>query len=513
MEVKVGEGETDPEIIAAKEKIAVLIEELKEEQKEQGNQKDLGETQIREEHQKELDKEYQEIVARVEKTADTPADDKQKDEVNEAQTDPVEVNKTKDKVAPENNNTKIPNKNDVTPDLPTAGEIVAVGFSAEEVAVIEVNDKDVAQNSIFSWFHRRNNPQQGNNGANNPPTGNGNNNPPAGNAAPQRQSAPAPRRPSRKDAEKKFDEWLGTESGLNKVIGKTLFKKNTGWFGSGWTVYTVYDNEVTEEQRRKEGKLDDKGKITPYLYSFKLFIREKNGTLQIGYRTPNNKKFDEAYINGIIGQLESMGITHVNFPLGMPDAEKGLWRKALAEKGMIPVGIGLDRSKMTGMLEAGKPPKLSDEKYALFKFRLGTQAQKNNRKKHKRVDDSEQSYIDGLINSYHYRSFTDGYAICLKSKIKGMLRKQNPDTGAVDKIAAFRTLRVLFDAYNDVAPKSDYVHDIPGRPLLSSDKLTMSEKQALQNAGLGGSVDKMTTQQIEQVFDILYQCYLSTHFA
>ena len=506
MEVRAGESETDEEIIAAKERISALIEELKAEQKAQGEQKDLGETQIREEHQKELDKEYQEIIADGGKTHDEQQTENTVSEKTELNTEEkADAQNPNDKKNAENNSVAKPDKNDITPDLPTAGEIGVVGFSEEETAVIDIDDKDVAQNSIFSWFHRRNN--NNNNQPAQQPAGNGNNQTPNTPPAPQGQNAPAPhrrRRVRRADVEEKFDEWLGTSKGLNKVLGKTLFKKHSGWFGTGWTVYTVYDGEVTDEQRRKEGKVDDKGKISPYLYSFKLFIREKNGTIQIGYRTPNNKKLDEAYINGIIGQLESLGITHVNFPMGMPDAEKGLWRKALAEKGMIPVGIGLDRSKMTGMLEAGKPPKLSDEKYALFKFRLGTQAQKNNRQKHKRLDDSEQSYIDGLINSYHYRSFTNGYAETLKPKIKTILRTSNPDTGAVDKIAAFRTLRILFDAYNDVAPKSNYFHDVAGRPLLSSDKLSMAEKQALQNAGLGGSVDKMSTQQLKQVFDILY---------
>ncbi|MBQ9271015.1 MAG: hypothetical protein IJ218_01955 [Alphaproteobacteria bacterium] len=308
------------------------------------------------------------------------------------------------------------------------------------------------------------------------------------------QMPPAPENPkiSIKKIEKGFEDWL--ENDIKKIKGVSYYKRHTGWFGHGWTEYIVYDNE-DKDNRKKDGMKQKDGSVK-YTYSFKLFLKQdKDGNLHFAYRTPNHRKMDEAMIGDIIGKLKSLGYTHINFPSGVPNAEKGMWRKAMGENGIVPIGMGLNRSKAEGMLKAAKE-KLSTEAYAEYQYKLGLQMNRYNLQKGKPVDESEQAFIDGLINSHRYAAFTNAYSLVYKSKIKGLLRDKNAETGAVDKTAAYRTLRKVFDVY-----KSAQEH---GGSLLNAEGLTDKEKRDIKQLGLDGSVEKLTAQQMDKLYDVLY---------
>ena len=97
----------------------------------------------------------------------------------------------------------------------------------------------------------------------------------------------------------------------------------------------------------------------------------------------------------MVGQFKDLGIKRVRFPDGLQDAEKKLWRIALAENGIVPVGMGLDKAKAEGMLKAAKE-KLSAEAYIQYRYKLALQMEKDNLKKGKTVSPSEQDFIDSI---------------------------------------------------------------------------------------------------------------------
>ncbi|MBR1756764.1 MAG: hypothetical protein IJ738_05640 [Alphaproteobacteria bacterium] len=318
-----------------------------------------------------------------------------------------------------------------------------------------------------------------------------------GQSAPQvpaPQTPPPPENPkiSMKKIEQGFEDWL--ENDIKKVKGSSYFKRHTGWFGHGWTEYIIYDNE-DPDNRKKDGMKQKDGSVK-YTYSFKLFLKQdKDGNLHFAYRTPNHRKMDEAMIGDIVGKLKALGYTHINFPSGVPNAEKAMWRKAMAENGIVPIGMGLNRAKAEGMLKAAKE-KLSTEAYAEYQYKLGLQMNRHNQEKGKSVDESEQAFIDGLINTHKYAAFTNAYTLVFKNKIKTLLREKNAETGAVDKTAAYRTLRKVFDVY-----KSAMEH---GGSLMNADGLTDKEKQDIKQLGLDGSVEKLSTQQMDKLYDVLF---------
>lgn len=294
-------------------------------------------------------------------------------------------------------------------------------------------------------------------------------------------------------AEKAIESFL--EGGLKKTAASSYFKERSGFFKSGWTEYIVYDKE--DEKNRDKDAIKDKDGNVKYTYNFKLFVRVDDGRLRFAYRTPYNKKIDDSVVNGMVGQFRSLGITNVRFPNGLPDAEKKLWRIALAENGIVPIGMGLDRAKAEGMLKAAKE-KLSSEEYKKFRYRLAVQMDEDNKKKGKVLPPSERDYIAGLINSHKYLSFSEGYG----ERLKGMLRNRldasdvNHEDGAVQKVGAYLAMRRLFDAYHET------VDDVS---MMSSTKLTSEEKRKMQLAGLTGPASDFSPAQMAKLYEIMLE--------
>lgn len=301
-------------------------------------------------------------------------------------------------------------------------------------------------------------------------------------------------------AEKAFEEWIGTEKGLNKRKGLSYYKRHTGFFGKGWAEFIVYPSE-DKDNLRDDGRRDKDDRHAKWNYAFKLFVRvDENGKLNLAYRTPNSKRMDEDIIGGIAGQLKDFGYKSVNFPNGIPDQEKGMWRKCLAEKGIVPLGIGLDRSKAEGMLKAAKE-KLSAEEFSDFKYRLGKQMDKRNKDKGKVVDASEQAFIDGLLNSHKYAAFTDGYALGIKGEMKKILRSKDPMEGAIKKIAAFKALSLLFEIYQDNVERGINFADNP-KLTLGHHPLSSEEKEFLRSFA---NPQKMSVPDMNSLYLFLHK--------
>ncbi len=310
---------------------------------------------------------------------------------------------------------------------------------------------------------------------------------PAGPAAP----VPAPAK--KKDPIEVFEKFI--KEGLGKEKRLSYWKTSTSWFGKGWTEFIIYDTE-DKDNRQKDGKKTKDGTVK-YTYSLKLFLNvDSNGVLHFAYRVPNHKKIDETALGGIVGQLKDLGYTAITFPAGMPkDDEKGMWRKAMGEKGIVPIGMSLDKSKAEGMLKAAKE-KLSAEDYANYQYRLAKQMNKYNQSKGKVVSTSEQAFIDGLINTHRYSAFINAHNDVLKSYMKELLRKPNKQTGTSDKIAVYRTLHKLFGVYKTALDS--------GGNILNATGLTPEEKRQL-NVFSNIPVNKLNGQQMKRIFDILYE--------
>ena len=297
-------------------------------------------------------------------------------------------------------------------------------------------------------------------------------------------------------SEEKFEKFL--EEGLAKRRNLSYFKTHTGLFGTGWTEYVIYDTE--DKKNRKNDGIEDKNGNVKYTYNFKLFIREnKNGGIDFGYRTPNHKPLNEDIVGGIVGQLKDLGFTHVNFPSNIPDKEKGIWRKALAEKGLVPLGMSLDRAKAEGMIKAAKE-KLSSEAFSKYKYRLALQMKKHNESKGKKVDKSEQDFIEGLLLAHKYETFSNGYSEVLKGKITRLVhpkQSEEKEDGALFKIAAMSTLRRLFDAFKE---------GVETGGILNSGVLTDKEKVIIgENPSLTGNPSKFTGSQLAELYDIMFK--------
>lgn len=303
------------------------------------------------------------------------------------------------------------------------------------------------------------------------------------------------------------------EKGWGKKSKLSYFKEHTGWFGSGWTVYTFYDTE-DPDNRKKDG-MEQKDKSVKYTYSFKLFLRMENDGVHFSYRTPNHRKIDQDYISDIVAKLGDLGYTHINFPAGLTNAEKGMWRKAMAENNIVPLNLGLNVKHANTMIEDMKKTEKYDAKtIAEYGLNLANEMKRADEKDHKIPNQARRIFIDGLINTHRYFAFTNAYNEVLKTRVENMLRQPNPQTGSPDKFAAYLTLRKVFDVYKYALENGNSLLNVPEKIKVVTDAnsgaaetitlLTAEEKRQIRDMGLGGDVQKMSYQQMDQLFSILY---------
>lgn len=292
--------------------------------------------------------------------------------------------------------------------------------------------------------------------------------------------------------DEKMKEMLGI-GGLNKIEGNTYIRK--GLFHSSWIEYVVYDKL---DAYKVDGNRNSKGEAQ-FTYAYKLFVSvDDDGNFTFSYRRNNGAKIDQL-VNAMVGKFQDMGITHVNFPEGLPDDEKGLWRKALAEKGIVYKGMGIDVNKAKGMIDDAKKKDMPSEKLVEFKYRIALQMKENNERKHKTPGQDEEIYIDGLINTYLYRAFTDGYSLSMKGVLTKILREDDHETGAIKKIAAYYALRHVFDVYKE-ALSIGGIENIDPR---TSEFLTQEQKREMISKGLVGHVENFKPSQIVEMYNIL----------
>ena len=304
--------------------------------------------------------------------------------------------------------------------------------------------------------------------------------------------------PSLKEAEKIMEELLEGK-GLNKKRNVTYFKK--GFFHSKWTEYVVYDNRNDEEH---DGRRDKNGEAK-FTYAFKLFVSvDDNGQLTFSYRF--NKGDKKALINAMAGKFADMGFTHINFPAGLPDDEKGLWRTALGEKGIVWVGMKLDVDKAEAMIKAAKDKHMAEDKLALYKYRLAQQMQDNSAKKGKKMSWQEATFAEDLKSGYLgkswlYSPFARCYGDHLYTMLDNKLSEVDNERGAVKKVAACNAMYKMWKLYCEAVSAGGF-ENVDYNKM----KITSGEKEqilALTPLALYPNYDPESSQRMAQIFEIL----------
>lgn len=283
---------------------------------------------------------------------------------------------------------------------------------------------------------------------------------------------------------------------LGKRENLSFFKTGGSILGGGYTVYTVFDSENADNM--KENGVKTKGKVK-YTYSYKLYVgHTDDGELSIMYHVRENKKLDEGLAGALAGKFKDLKYTHINIPTNIPDCDKKTIRIALAEKGIVPVGMSLDKSKAQGMIKAAKE-KLTAEDFATFKYRLALQMEENAMIKGKKLAQSEKDFIDSLKNAHDYSAFVDAYNNNIKSVMRKKLSEANDnyDDGAINKIAVYMTLNKLFEIYD--------TQTMANSSLVNSDKLTPEEKRLITAAGADRKTSQLSAGQMTKVYEILFE--------
>ena len=122
-----------------------------------------------------------------------------------------------------------------------------------------------------------------------------------------------------------IDDWVFGVGGMNKQKNWTGFKSYK--FKGGWDCWAVYD-QGNFKNDELDGKVDKDGYMK-VKYAFKIYSRVKkddkgNDRLEIRYAMPGGKKITDGYAKGVMRMLKKCGMTHVNFPDGLPEEDEGL---------------------------------------------------------------------------------------------------------------------------------------------------------------------------------------------
>lgn len=320
-----------------------------------------------------------------------------------------------------------------------------------------------------------------------------------------------------------IDDWVFGVGGMNKQKNWTGFKKykgsRTGDFlrtiagkgMSGWDCWAVYD-QGNFKNDELDGKVDKDGYMK-VKYAFKIYSRVKkddkgNDRLEIRYAMPGGKKITDGYAKGVMRMLKKCGMTHVNFPDGLPEEDEGTFRIAAASNGLVPLFKNLSESKVKKMLEEAES-KLSGAEFLTYKKKLADWMQEcameDCAKDGKDFSEHKNAtVINNLLGEYEYQPFRDMYEkgggirgaleeiIKKNENNKGNLKDEhgNPiPSGAVKIAAAADAVSDAFNLYRNFNEKSiatmlsgivDYKLEMEPNNALKTAKKPQLEKDAAE---------------------------------
>ena len=169
------------------------------------------------------------------------------------------------------------------------------------------------------------------------------------------------------------------EKDMHKTRGLSYFERIKKIDGKSTYVFSLYD-KPSRDNEKLDGLKDKNGVYVP-TYAYRLYISQdpKSGRFVFGYATPGGKKMDDVMAGDFLGIVKKTGATHVNFS-NVSNLDKGVWLMACAEKGLVPIGIGINMAKAKAMVEAARK-KLSSEEFMTFKRNLANQMLENAQQK------------------------------------------------------------------------------------------------------------------------------------
>ncbi len=301
------------------------------------------------------------------------------------------------------------------------------------------------------------------------------------------------------------------EKDMHKTRGLSYFERIKKIDGKSTYVFSLYD-KPSRDNEKLDGLKDKNGVYVP-TYAYRLYISQdpKSGRFVFGYATPGGKKMDDVMAGDFLGIVKKTGATHVNFS-NVSNLDKGVWLMACAEKGLVPIGIGINMAKAKAMVEAARK-KLSSEEFMTFKRNLANQMLENAQQKCKDKNDrkfglpsSEFDYINNLKADYdfdNFRSAYDGDDGLYNEVLKDIERGgKDKETGAATTFGAMRTLRKVFDVYENYqyATFGDFVRSEKYEHL----KLTPEEKAKLSTI----PENRVFTELTKDDFMLLYKTLL-----
>ena len=255
-----------------------------------------------------------------------------------------------------------------------------------------------------------------------------------------------------------IDDWVFGVGGMNKQKNWTGFKSYK--FKGGWDCWAVYD-QGNFKNDELDGKVDKDGYMK-VKYAFKIYSRVKkddkgNDRLEIRYAMPGGKKITDGYAKGVMRMLKKCGMTHVNFPDGLPEEDEGTFRIAAASNGLVPLFKNLSESKVKKMLEVAES-KLKPKELIEYKLKLAEWMEKCALEDcAKNGQDMEEHHNNAIISSlraeYEYAPFHDMYE--KRGGMRGILENvvrengENHKDGIVKIYAASSAVKDIFDVYKD----------------------------------------------------------------
>lgn len=260
-----------------------------------------------------------------------------------------------------------------------------------------------------------------------------------------------------------IDDWVFGVGGMNKQKNWTGFKSYK--FKGGWDCWAVYD-QGNFKNDELDGKVDKDGYMK-VKYAFKIYSRVKkddkgNDRLEIRYAMPGGKKITDGYAKGVMRMLKKCGMTHVNFPDGLPEEDEGTFRIAAASNGLVPLFKNLSESKVKKMLEEAES-KLSAKELVEYKLKLANWmeecALEDCAKDGKSFDEHKNaSLINNLKAEYKYAPFRDmyekggGIRKVLENTVKA--NEENDKDGLIKIVGASNAAKDLFEVYKTHSEKS-----------------------------------------------------------
>lgn len=260
-----------------------------------------------------------------------------------------------------------------------------------------------------------------------------------------------------------IDDWVFGVGGMNKQKNWTGFKSYK--FKGGWDCWAVYD-QGNFKNDELDGKVDKDGYMK-VKYAFKIYSRVKkddkgNDRLEIRYAMPGGKKITDGYAKGVMRMLKKCGMTHVNFPDGLPEEDEGTFRIAAASNGLVPLFKNLSESKVKKMLEEAES-KLSAKELVEYKLKLANWmeecALEDCAKDGKSFDEHKNaSLINNLKAEYEYAPFRDmyekggGIRKVLENTVKA--NEENDKDGLIKIVGASNAAKDLFEVYKTHSEKS-----------------------------------------------------------